>query len=117
MEDFHIEKVVEEIGIEIEDIIILYEEYFKEMEENILLMKELVKTKNYQALQHVVHNIKGMSINLSVKGVYDKAHELDLLLKKNLVKESSIYINEIINLYCIARKMIKKSCFENSLIK
>ncbi|AOY78129.1 Hpt domain-containing protein [Clostridium formicaceticum] len=117
MNDFHMKTVIEEMGIGAEDLVILYEEYFKEMEENILLMKELVEVENYQALQSVVHNIKGISINLFVKGVYDKAHELDILLKKNIVEESKLGVHEIARLYYIAREVIEKAFTKNPALE
>jgi hypothetical protein len=58
---YDIGKLAKELEFDIEDVKILFSKYFIEIKENISQMQEYFSHKDWDMLERVVHNIKGVS--------------------------------------------------------
>lgn len=104
---YDIDSLLEELEISHEETRELFEVYFTEMDECIESMYELIAKKEWIKLQKVVHNVKGISINLGVTDVFDKAVYFDFLMKTNNITDADLYIKEITELYNTAKNDIQ----------
>lgn len=95
---YDIKKLAEELEFEIEDISVLFSKFFIEMKDNISSMKNHLSKKDWNMLERVVHNIKGVSINLNIMDVYEEAAEFDVLLKSNSTEDADIHVNKLVEL-------------------
>lgn len=92
---YSISEFQEALGMSIEGIADLFENYFKEMAIEIRKMHEYLAEGDWYMLQRVVHAIKGVSANLRVHDVYEGAVELDDNLKKKSYEDVPKYVENI----------------------
>lgn len=104
---YDIEGLADELEIGIEDISDLYASYIQEMKEEIAELKVCLKNSDWDMLQRVVHNIKGVSANLGITDVFSEADKFDKLLKINETSESKEYVAKIVNLIVDSEAVIK----------
>lgn len=105
---YDIKKLAEELEFGIEDISTLFSKYTAEIKERISQMEDCLNRKDWNTLERVVHNIKGVSINLNIVDVYEKAVECDSLLKENRTENADTYIKELILLLVDSENEIRK---------
>lgn len=95
---YDIEGLAKELEIDIEGIVGLYASYFEEMKSEITDMKEHLVKHDWKMLERVIHNIKGVSINLNISDVYSEAEKFDILLKKDVTENAGDYVDSIAHL-------------------
>lgn len=95
---YDIKKLAEELEFDIEDISILFSKYFDELKENISQMEDFLTKRDWHMLERVVHNIKGVSINLNIMDVYEEAALFDNLLKQNINNDADNHVKKLANL-------------------
>lgn len=86
---YDIEGFARELGVSLGDVALLFLNYINEMHEEVSSMQACLQEGNLDMLQRVVHNIKGVSGNLTIQDVYTYASEFDTLLKK-LLRENRV---------------------------
>ncbi len=105
-----------DMGIEdFDDIAMLYNDYVTECD---VLIQEIMhnklspsSTEEWIALEKDIHNIKGVSANLYVKNVYEKASDLDHYLKESLydlpqINQLSLLWQALLEDYVLAKNEI-----------
>ena len=105
---YDIDGLAKELEVGIESIVGLYSSYIEEMKEEMEEMKLCLDKSDWTMLERIVHNIKGVSVNLSIMDVFSEAEEFDVLLKKNATSDSSNYVLKLISLITDAEFEIKR---------
>ncbi|MDF2840487.1 MAG: Hpt protein [Clostridia bacterium] len=86
IDEISLSRLTEEIGIDKESIAELLSIYCSEMKEEIQQVRITLHNQDWINLQRTVHNIKGVSANLSLQGIFEASAELDSMLKsKNYI--------------------------------
>lgn len=62
----NIDSFAKSMGLEAKDIRGLYTTFFSEMNESIILLKKSAKEKDYITINNLVHNMKGVCLNLEL---------------------------------------------------
>lgn len=104
---YDIKSLVEEMDVEYAAISTLYSEYFFEMKGNVQDSRLLCTQNAWDKLQRVVHNMKGISISLNIKDIYDASYKLDIELKGGNYTTASASIDTISNLLVECENDIK----------
>jgi HPt (histidine-containing phosphotransfer) domain-containing protein len=104
---YDIDALIKMLGVEFSDVSPLYLEYFFEMKENIQESKALCKEKDWNRLQRIVHNMKGISVSLNVNDLYAASTNLDIQLKKGLYDTVAQAIEDIQELFNAAELEIR----------
>ena len=112
---YNIEGLADELEVDMESIVGLYSSYIEEMKEEIKEMQLCLEKSDWTMLERVVHNIKGVSANLSIMDVYSEAEKFDLLLKKNITSSAEEYVSKLINLIADSESEIKLFFYEKGL--
>ncbi len=89
---YNIDGLISELEIELEDAAELYRSYEMEMKEEIEAMEELCSSKDYEKLERVIHNIKGVSANLGINDVYQTAADFDIKLKNGITDSADVNV-------------------------
>jgi len=105
---YDIKGLAEELEFEIEDMGGLFSKYFCEMNMCSIDLRKYFACNNFEMMERVVHNIKGVSANLNVKDVYEEAVIFDDMLKNNKVENANTHINRIIELINNSETEIRK---------
>lgn len=95
---YNIEGLAEELEVDIKDIARLYSNYFIEMNEEMLSLRDLLEGKDWYMIQRTVHNVKGVSANLAVEDVFREAAAFDVLLKEGKREDTAVRIEKIASL-------------------
>lgn len=85
---YDIDGFISELEIELEEAEELYKSYETEMNEEIEEMEQLCSAKEYEKLERVVHNVKGVSANLRINDVYEVAADFDIKLKNGVTSSA-----------------------------
>ncbi|MCX7748774.1 MAG: hypothetical protein N2645_18090 [Clostridia bacterium] len=110
---YDFEGLAKELEIDIPLLARLFRNYFTEMASETVEMENMFHNKNWVGLERVIHNIKGVSANLSIHDVYQEAALLDERLKKNMVDDVKIYIDKIDKLIAGAKDEVQKFLSQN----
>jgi HPt (histidine-containing phosphotransfer) domain-containing protein len=105
---YDIKGLAEELEFEIEDISGLFSSFFEEMETDISSMEEYLGKKDWNMMERVVHNIKGVSANLSVTDVNEEAAVFNALLKQNKTEDAEFHVKRLASLLVGAEEEIRK---------
>jgi HPt (histidine-containing phosphotransfer) domain-containing protein len=116
MRRYNIKGLAEELEIDLNSISGLYTIYFEEMKEEIKSMLLYLKKSDWEMLERTVHNIKGVSANLSIMDVFSEAEKFDILLKKNEILNSREHITNLDNLISNAEIEIKEFFEDKGLV-
>lgn len=96
----NIEGFASNMGLEPKDIKSLYSTFFTEMNENIILLKNAVKEEENESIKDIMHNIKGVCLNLEINELGKYADQTYTETKKgdfsNIDKFISYFDTEII---------------------
>ena len=95
---YNIEGLAKELEVELESIVDLYSSYIQEMKEEMTELNAYLEKADWTMLERVVHNIKGVSVNLNIMDVYEEAEKFDVLLKKNITSDSHLCVGKLIKL-------------------
>lgn len=105
----NIEKFASNMGLEPKDIKSLYTTFFTEMNENITSLKIAIKEENNNTIKDIMHNIKGVCLNLELnelgeysEKVYDEIKQNDFSNLKDFISyfDTEIeLIQEIVTMY------------------
>lgn len=106
-EGYDIEGLAKELELDFNELAGLYSGYIAEMKEEASQLTDYLAKKDWLMLQRVVHNIKGVSANLTVADVFKEAEKLDIMLKKNVNDGAEVCVRRIIELICNAEKKIR----------
>lgn len=104
---YNIQEIIEEMGVGDEAIYDLYKTYFSEMRENINEITEFVQNNQWNEVGRVLHNIKGVSINLSIVDVHKAASTFNELIKLGIYENSQIHIKNLVQLTKQAEDEVK----------
>lgn len=105
---YDIEGLASELEVTLSDLAPLFSSYFDEMSEAAGEMELFLLDGEWNKLQRVVHNIKGVSVNLGIKDVYSAAGVLDALLKEGEYQEAGIHVKIVLSILADARENIEK---------
>jgi HPt (histidine-containing phosphotransfer) domain-containing protein len=78
-----LEKLAEKLGLDVEDIMELFELYLETAASDLADLKEALEAKNSQLVHAKAHSIKGASGNLSLDDMYNLAKEIDDRAREN----------------------------------
>lgn len=112
---YDIEGLAKDMEIDLSTISPLYAEYFLEMKTNLEESRKYFATKNWDRLQRVMHNIKGISTSLNVDDVYLVSNRLDINLKQGIYSTAELDINNISELFNIAENDIREFLKQNDI--
>lgn len=99
--------LAKELDSELGDIAILFINYIDEMKSEVKEMNRFFSLKDWYMLERTVHNIKGVSVNLGIRDVYEQAEAFDRLLKDGKVDSAAENIEKITQILSSAVKEIK----------
>ena len=85
-----INKLMDYMGVDQDVISELFSEYFIEMEENIIECITLENDKDWDKLARIIHNMKGVSANLSVEDVFLLCAEIEKEVKANIISKEEV---------------------------
>lgn len=105
---YDIEGLANELEVDIGDIATLFLNYFYEMKSEIVAIQQHLSVRNWNMLERVVHNIKGVSANLNVSDVYEEAAVFDILLKQNKTDDADIHVQKLARLLTNSEKEIRE---------
>lgn len=109
---YEINKLAEDIGIEIMDLKGLYSSFIDEMDSELDSIEKDISSGNLHKLHSTVHNIKGISSNLLINDIYEHCKVFDDELKvenynrvnehfeilKIMYKKTRSYIKDFFNI-------------------
>jgi HPt (histidine-containing phosphotransfer) domain-containing protein len=113
---YKIEDLAADMEVDLLTVSTLYTEYFIEMKQCIYKSKNLCTAKDWQKLERVIHNIKGISNSLNIDDIYNVSNELDNELNRHIYDNIDKFLENINNLFLICEKDIKKFFRLNSII-
>lgn len=76
MKEYSLKTVSETIGLDEETILMLLEEFFSVMDEEIDKLESVVKAGDAEQIRHVAHKMKGASANMMVEDMRAYCSEL-----------------------------------------
>ncbi|MDP4095141.1 MAG: Hpt domain-containing protein [Bacillota bacterium] len=92
---YDIEGLAKELDVEIDEILVLFMNYISEMNDEIKSMKLYFANKDWNMLERIIHNIKGVSANLSINDVYQTAAAFDLQLKQGKTEDAGNEVSKL----------------------
>lgn len=104
---YDIEGFAKELETDIESIGELFSSYITEMKEETEELKKNLEISDWIMLERVIHNIKGVSINLGITDVHAEAEKLDNQLKQNYTADAEEFVAKIIDLIKDSEKEIR----------
>lgn len=102
-----------ELELELSDLVDLFAGYISEMKEEVSEMRKFLNQNDFEMLQRVVHNIKGVSANLNIKDVFKEAEKFDILLKNSMTEDACAHVNMLASLIEGAEVKIRSFFMEN----
>lgn len=104
---YDIDELIEEMEVGEENIWELYKSYFWEMRENIDDISKCLKANELEKVERILHNIKGVSINLNILDVHKEASSFSEKIKLGLEEKYEDYLNNLTHLLNGAEKEVK----------
>ena len=105
---YDIQGLADELEADISDIAVLFLNYIGEMKEEVGSIQDFLSKKDWNMLQRVVHNIKGVSANLHIDDVYKAAAEFDADLKHQKTQRAEDHAKRLTGLLKGAEDEIRK---------
>lgn len=112
---YDIDELIEEMEVGEENIWELYKTYFWEMRENIDDISKCLKANELEKVERILHNIKGVSINLNILDVHKEASSFSEKIKLGLGEKYEDYLNNLTHLLNGAEKEVKSFFKEKSI--
>lgn len=113
---YNIQAFAQELDIDLQAISGLYSEYLKEVADNVEAMRLHSNRSDWNMLGRVVHNIKGISINLNITDMYELAKSFENELKNNKFDSVEAYISNISSLHGCIKKTLSDFFEEQSIL-
>ena len=105
----NVENYAKKMGVTIEDILSLYLIFLDEMKVDLENLKKAYSNKNYETIASILHNVKGVFLNMEIydfgnhtKNIYDKYKINNNLPLENYIDEFDETIKQLsskLNLY------------------
>lgn len=105
---YNIDELIEEMDVSLEEVKELYKSYFWEMKENTEDISKYLKACEYTKVERILHNIKGVSINLNIIDVYNEAAIFNEVIKKRVEEDYDNYLKKLIKLVNEAESEVQK---------
>lgn len=112
---YDIEGLIKDMQIDLNTISALYTEYFLEMKINLQESRNFFANKNWDMLERVIHNIKGVSTSLNIYDIYLISNKLDINLKQGNYSTVDLDINSISELFNAAERDIRDFFKQNDI--
>jgi HPt (histidine-containing phosphotransfer) domain-containing protein len=112
---YDIKGLANDMEVDIDMLADLYSEYFHEMKTNLQESKSLANSCDWDRLERVMHNIKGISISLNVEDIYSLSNKLDNDLKNSKYDNATNEIIKINEAFQLSEKDIKNYFKENNI--
>lgn len=88
-----------EMGIDKDTAKELYQVFRDELLDQKSSFLEAYEVKDFQKLQKIIHNIKGISGSYKAGHIYSTAQNIDLILKEKKFNDDSVkLLNELVNI-------------------
>jgi HPt (histidine-containing phosphotransfer) domain-containing protein len=104
---YDIEGFAAELEVDLETVVGLFVSYIQEMKEEIGAMQGYLRESDWYMLERTIHNIKGVSANLSIQDVFEEATVFDDRLKKNMTTDAQMHVQKLIGLITDAEAEIR----------
>lgn len=104
---YNIQALIEEMEVSNEDMRDLYRSYFNEAKENIKDIEELIEKGDWDKIERVIHNIKGVSVNLNIKDVYRASISFYDCIKNGIIYNGKVQVKILTNLLMEAEKEVR----------
>jgi HPt (histidine-containing phosphotransfer) domain-containing protein len=114
VDEINLSSLTAEIGIDEESITELLDIFCSEMIEEVQQVTKFLYSQEWSNLQRTVHNIKGVSANLSLQGIFKASTELDLKLKNKDYINIEDNAKDLLEVLDITIDNIKKALQQNS---
>lgn len=105
---YDIKGLQQELEIDISDLATLFSSYINEMQSEIAELYKYLSDGDFNMLQRVVHNIKGVSANLWIEDVQKLASDFGDMLKRGDTFESGSQISLLLRTINEAQYEIRK---------
>jgi len=105
---YDIDGLAEELEIDVCSLTGLFSSFVNEMEIEVSEMSRLLMEKDWNNLERVIHNIKGVCANLTIDDVFRQASEFHEKLKAGDSSEAAVYVESIAQMLKNAELDIKR---------
>lgn len=92
---YDIQCIMDEMEAKDDEMGDLYKTYFQEVKENIQDVLELIPKEKWEEIDRILHNLKGVSINLNIVDVYKSVSSFSEIVKKRDVENFEDYIKDL----------------------
>lgn len=107
--EVELDKLIEDLGAELEDIHMLFLEYINEMKDEMDELRKEMEKKDWNMVQRTAHNIKGVSINLGLIEMHGQAEVIDLMMKNGIYDSAEEELSKLVRVFNETEKGIKKA--------
>lgn len=107
--EISLSSLMEEIGIDKASIAELLSIYCTEMSEEMQQVRKALQKQEWTSLQRTIHNIKGVSANLSLQPIFTASSELDSMLKNKNYLGIEESVQELLNVLESTIAIIQKA--------
>lgn len=87
--------ISKDLGIDIDDMVDIFNVYFIEVNDLILNLRYLNQKKDWIKFRKLLHNLKGISINLKIIDIFEATVSLDNLVKTESFETIDSYITKL----------------------
>lgn len=113
---YDIEGLAKNMEVDLAIISDLYSEFFLEVRRNLLECRSLYDDKEWEKLERVIHNIKGVSISLCIDDLYAASNAFDYELKNDQYDNAKSQIDFIDNLFLTIENEIREFFKQKNII-
>jgi HPt (histidine-containing phosphotransfer) domain-containing protein len=104
--EYDIQKVADTIGLDKDTMLMLMDEFFSVMDEEIVLLEKAVSASDADQIKHVAHKMKGAAANMMVEELRQYCSELQDSDKSDQAKSEDL-LNKIKSTYEIFKSIPK----------
>ncbi|EKQ50371.1 MAG: Hpt domain-containing protein [Clostridium sp. Maddingley MBC34-26] len=104
-----------ELGLNLEEVYVLYAELISEINSAISEIKFLIDKKDITKIKKIIHNLKGVSGNYRITDVYMETSRINDMLKSENYNNLELDLNNLFNICDMAIKQIKNYFNQKSI--
>lgn len=97
--EMNLEFLTQQIGIDTEAVIELLKIYRSEISEELQQVQQLFERGDWHNLQRTIHNIKGVSANLYLEGMFTISTDIDSKLKTQDYDKLDLLIGDLVRIF------------------